>query len=292
MIENRKLRLFMGNKGAVLGLVIIALVTVAAVFPSLIASHDPHEIYDTRSDPEGFLERGVSVSQAPTSTHLMGTDNLGRDVYSSIIYGARVSLRIGFIAVAISALFGVFIGSLAGYQGGWVDTLLMRSMDVMLSFPSILLALMIVTMLGRGVEQVMIAVGVAGVPRFARQMRAEVLSLRDREFVIASRALGAGPFRLLFIHILPNALGPLTVLASLGVATAVLEAAGLGFLGLGAPAATPEWGTMLADNRDDLRQFPWLAIFPGLAIALTVLGFNLVGDGVRDAFDPNMTQRT
>jgi ABC-type dipeptide/oligopeptide/nickel transport system permease subunit len=159
-------------------------------------------------------------------------------------------------------------------------------MDVLLAFPSILLALLIVTMLGRGTWKVMIAVGISEVPRFARQMRAEVLALKEREFVLASRALGAGWLRILFARILPNALGPLSVIATLGVATAVLEAAGLGFLGLGADPGSPEWGTMLADNRDKLGSHWWLAVFPGLAIALTVLSLNLVGDGVRDAFDP------
>lgn len=290
-IQNRKLRLFINHKGALVGMALIAVMAVMALIPGILSTHDPRVTYDTDTDPQGYVGAAEPVARPPSLEHFFGTDNLGRDTYSNIVYGARVSLLIGFVAVAISAVFGVLIGGAAGTIGGFLDSLLMRLMDVMLSFPSILLALLIVTMLGRGVEQVMIAVGVAGVPRFARQMRAEVVSLRDREYVIASRALGANLFRIFFRHILPNSLGPLIVLASLGVATAVLEAAGLGFLGLGAPAERPEWGTMLADNRDDLQQYPWLAVFPGIAIALTVLGFNLVGDGLRDAFDPTTTKR-
>jgi peptide/nickel transport system permease protein len=290
-IQNRKLRLFLGHKSAVFGLFIIFAIAFASVFPNLLSTHNPETTYDTKSDPAGFIKNHEPVARSPSTGHFMGTNKLGQDVYSNIVHGAQVSLRIGFIAVAISAIFGVMIGGVAGYLGGYIDSFLMRCVDVMLSFPSILLALMIVTMLGRGIENVMIAVGVAGIPRFARQMRAEVVTLKDRDYVIASRALGANGFRIFFRHILPNSLGPLTVLASLGVATAVLEAAGLGFIGLGGSAEIPEWGRMLADNRDDLSIHPWLAIFPGLAIAVTVLGFNLVGDGVRDAFDPTTTQR-
>jgi peptide/nickel transport system permease protein len=290
-IQNRKLRLFLSHKSAVFGLVIIFCIAFASVFPNLLSHQAPALTYDTNLDPQGFIKNHQSVARAPSFQHFMGTNKLGQDVYSNVVHGAQVSLRIGFIAVAISAIFGVMVGGLAGYLGGFIDSLLMRCVDVMLSFPSILLALMIVTMLGRGIENVMIAVGVAGIPRFARVMRAEVVTLRDREYVTASRALGANGFRIFFCHILPNSLGPLTVLASLGVATAVLEAAGLGFIGLGGSAEIPEWGRMLADNRDDLSIYPWLAIFPGLAIAITVLGFNLVGDGIRDAFDPTTTKR-
>lgn len=290
-IQNRKLKIFLNHKSAVFGLFVISVFSIMALFPTVLATHRPNDTYNTDKDPKGYIKNDVSVAQPPSLENWFGTDKLGRDVYSNIVYGAVISLKVGFVAVAISLIFGVLIGGLAGYQGGYVDSLLMRLMDVMLSFPSILLALLIVTMLGRGTEQVMIAVGVAGVPRFARQMRAEVVGLKEREFILACHALGFTGPRIFFKHILPNSLGPLTVLASLGVATAVLEAAGLGFLGLGAPTGDPEWGVMLADNRADSRLFPWLVLFPGFAIALTVLGFNLVGDGIRDAFDPTTTQR-
>jgi peptide/nickel transport system permease protein len=290
-IKNRKLRLFLAHRGAVVGLLVLLCLTLPALSPTFFASQDPNQSYDTNGDPEGLKARGLSYARPPSFQHLMGTDTIGRDIYANVVHGARVSLRIGFIAVSISLVLGVAIGGLAGSVGGLIDTLLMRAVDVMLSFPSIVLALLIVTMLGQGIEQVMIAVGVAGVPRFARQMRAEVLSLREREFIVACEALGLGQLRTFLFHVLPNSLGPLTVLASLATASAVLEAAGLGFLGLGAPTGTPEWGTILADNRANLRDFYWVAVFPGLAIAATVLGFNLVGDGIRDAFDPTTTAR-
>lgn len=284
--SRRRMRIFFRHRGAMFGLGIILLMSLAALFPRLLSSHAPEQtiVFDGS-------QTGASAAEGPSASHFMGTDTLGRDVYSNIIHGARVSLRIGFISVAISAFFGLILGGLAGMSGAWIDWAVMRLVDVMLSFPSILLALLIVTMLGRGVEQVMIAVGVAGVPRFARQVRAEVLALRDRDYVLACRALGFGPIRTFFGHILPNALGPLTVLASLGIASAVLEAAGLGFLGLGASPQTPEWGTMLAENRDYLSRYWWLTFFPGLAIAMTVLGFNLIGDGIRDAYDPASLRR-
>lgn len=291
MIENRKLRLFLANKSAVGGLIVLAIIALAAFFPTAFSSIPPQQTYDSQKDPEGLGARGEAFAVAPSLDHVMGTDNLGRDIFSNVVHGARVSLWIGFVAVGIAGIFGVLIGGIAGMTGGWTDAILMRAMDVMLSFPSIVLALLIVTMLGQGIWPVMIAVGIAGVPRFARQTRAEVIGLREREFVLACEALGLPVWRIFFRHVLPNALGPLTVLASLSIAAAVLEAAGLGFLGLGAPSGVPEWGRILADNRANLRDFPWVAVFPGLAIAVTVLGFNLVGDGIRDAFDPTMTLR-
>ena len=270
----RRLRSFLKNKPAVTGLVVAVLLSLAAIFAPLLATHDPHALADKEA------------RQPPSRIHYFGTDTIGRDVFSNVVFGGRVSLPIGLVSVGIALGVGVVLGGIAAYRGGWADTIVFRAMDVLLAFPSILLALLIVTMLGRGTWKVMIAVGISEIPRFARQMRAEVLALREREFVLASRALGAGPLRILFGRILPNALGPLTVIATVGIATAVLEAAGLGFLGLGADERSPEWGTMLADNRSDLRTHWWLAVFPGLAIATTVLALNLVGDGIRDAFDP------
>jgi peptide/nickel transport system permease protein len=270
----RRLRAFARNRAALVGSVWALLLVLAALFAPLVATHDPHALAN------------AAQNEPPSRGHWFGTDNLGRDIYSNVVYGGRVSLPIGLVSVGIAATLGIAIGAVAGWKGRPWDGLLMRCMDVLLAFPSILLALFIVTMLGRGTFQVMVAVGISEIPRFARQMRAEVLALKEREFVLASRALGAPDWLILFGRILPNALGPLIVIGTLGIATAVLEAAGLGFLGLGAEERSPEWGTMLADNRDYIVQYWWLAVFPGLAIATTVLAFNLVGDGVRDAYDP------
>lgn len=270
----KRLHAFRRNKAALVGLVWATVLVLSAIFAPLVATHDPRALADA--------EKGV----APSRAHWFGTDNVGRDVYSNVVYGGRISLPIGLVSVGIAATFGILVGGVAGWKGGLWDTILMRAIDVLLAFPSILLALFIVTMLGRGTWKVMIAVGISEIPRFARQMRAEVLTLREREFVLASRALGAPDWVILFFRVLPNALGPLIVIGTLGIATAVLEAAGLGFLGLGAEPSSPEWGTMLADNRDYLQDAWWIAVFPGLAIATTVLAFNLLGDGVRDAYDP------
>ncbi len=272
----KRLRAFSKNKAALAGLAWALVLILSAVFAPLVSTHDPRAL----------AASGEKTGQPPSRAHWFGTDYVGRDVYSNVVHGGRISLPIGLVAVGIAAGVGVLVGGIAGWRGGLWDNILMRLIDVLLAFPSILLALFIVTMLGRGTWKVMVAVGISEIPRFARQMRAEVLSLKEREFVLASRALGAPSWVILFGRILPNALGPLIVIGTLGIATAVLEAAGLGFLGLGAEPSSPEWGTMLADNRDYLKQSWWLAVFPGLAIATTVLAFNLVGDGVRDAYDP------
>ena len=270
----KRLRAFARNKAALVGLAWALVLVFSAVFAPLVASHDPRALADAEQD------------RAPSGQHWFGTDHSGRDVYSNVVYGGRISLPIGLVSVGIAASIGILVGGIAGWKGGFTDGLLMRANDVLLAFPSILLALFIVTMLGRGTWKVMVAVGISEIPRFARQMRAEVLTLKEREFVLASRALGAPDWIILFGRILPNALGPLIVIGTLGIATAVLEAAGLGFLGLGAEPSSPEWGTLLADNRDYMTTSWWIAVFPGLAIASTVLAFNLLGDGVRDAYDP------
>jgi peptide/nickel transport system permease protein len=270
----RRLHAFAKNRAALIGTVWALVLVLSAVFAPLVSTHDPRALQDREQ------------KAPPSRSHWFGTDNVGRDIYSNVVHGGRISLPIGLVSVGIAASLGILVGGIAGWKGGLWDGLLMRAIDVLLAFPSILLALFIVTMLGRGTWKVMVAVGISEIPRFARQMRAEVLSLKEREFVLASRALGAPDWLILFGRILPNALGPLIVIGTLGIATAVLEAAGLGFLGLGAEPSTPEWGTMLADNRDYLGECWWMAVFPGLAIATTVLAFNLVGDGIRDAYDP------
>jgi peptide/nickel transport system permease protein len=278
---SRRTRAFFASPLAIAGAVILFALVLAAIAAPSLAPHDPakmHDTYDART--------GASAPLPPGPEFRLGTDSLGRDVLSRVIWGARISLVIALASIGLAAFAGVPLGGIAGYAGGFADAALMRATDVLLALPSIVLALTISAALGRGLSNVILAVAISQAPVFARQMRAAVLELRERDFVLASRALGAGPARILFARILPNALGPLVVIATLGLGEAVLEAAGLGFLGLGAEPGTPEWGTMLSDNVDYLRGYPWISLYPGLAIALVVLGFNLVGDGARRALDP------
>jgi peptide/nickel transport system permease protein len=256
--------------------VLVGSLAVGAILAPVASPHDPH------------ATNAAHALEAPSVDFPLGTDALGQDIASRVLFGARVSLIIALGAVGLACLLGVPLGAVAGYVGGRLDAVLMRLVDMLMALPSIVLALTITAMLGRGIVNVIIAVGIAESPRFARQMRAAVLELKARDFVLASRALGAGPVRVLLTHVLPGALPPLIVIATLGLGTAVLDAAGLGFLGLGAEPGTPEWGTMLSDNVDYLRDYVWICLYPGLAIALTVLGFNLLGDGVREALDPRL----
>ncbi len=263
---------------ALVGLVIVLLMVVLAVAAPLIARQDPLE------------QTLVQRLKPPSASHLFGTDNLGRDVFARVLYGGRISLRVGLIAVALGAGLGTFLGLLAGYGGRVADSLISRTMEVLLAFPSTLLAIAIVAARGPGLENTMLAIGIIGVPIYARLTRASVLALKERDFVVAARCTGASGARILFRHILPNSLSPLIVQATLGIATAIIEAAALGFLGLGAQPPNPEWGLMLTDARNFLLNAPWAMIFPGVAIMLTVLGFNLFGDGLRDALDPQLKQ--
>jgi peptide/nickel transport system permease protein len=272
------------NRLAAAGLVVIGALSGAAVLAPALAPERPND--------HGIWATNLRASREPPGAeHLLGTDSLGRDLYSRMLYGGRVSLRIGFAAVALGIALGLVLGALAGYLGGLVDSLVMRFMDIMLAFPSVLLALAIVALIGPGRDNVMLAVGITAVPTYARIVRASVLSERAREYVDASRALGAGRLRVLARHVLPNSLSPLIVAASLGIGSAILEAAGLGFLGLGAQPPEAEWGLMLADNRQKLFTEWWLVAVPGVAIMLTVLGFNLIGDGLRDVLDPQLRHR-
>ena len=216
----------------------------------------------------------------------MGTDDLGRDISSLIFYGARISVRVGLFAVGLAILVGSSLGAIAGYAGGTTDNIIMRIMDIMLAFPSILLALVIVVALGPGLFNAMVAIGIVSIPTFARITRSAVIKENENVYVMAARSLGAGSNRVLWRHIVPNSLSPLIVAASLGIGVAILDAAGLGFLGLGAQPPTPEWGLMLSRNKSHIFTSPWMVIFPGVAIMFLVLGFNLVGDGLRDALDP------
>ena len=264
------------NKIAMLGLTIISILVIVAIFAPVLAPYDP-----LKTDV-------IQRLKAPSGAHLLGTDDLGRDILSRIIYGSRISIQVGVISVSLALVLGVTLGVLAGYYGGWIDNLVMRLIDIMLAFPSILLAIVIMAMLGPQLSNAMIAIGFVNLPRFARIVRSSVLSVKEEEYVSAAQSLGSSDFRIITKHILPNCLAPLTVQSTLSIATAILEAAGLSFLGLGAQPPTPEWGAMLSSGRSAIQIAPWVVAFPGLAIMITVLGFNLFGDGLRDALDPKM----
>jgi peptide/nickel transport system permease protein len=269
-------RRFMSSGTAVVGLVIVLTFVLMAILAPWIAPFG--------ADQQSLTDR----LKPPSPQHLFGTDDLGRDVLSRVMFGAQISLRVGVLAVFLSLMTGATLGLIAGYAGGWLDGLFMRGMDIVLAFPSTLMAIGIVAMRGPGLEMALVAIGIVNIPTYARLARSMALSLREREFVLAARCLGAGGPRLIGQHILPNSLSPLIVQATLGIATAIIEAAGLGFLGLGAQPPTPEWGLMLTNGRAFLLNAPWAMIFPGVAILLTTLAFNLVGDGVRDALDPSL----
>jgi peptide/nickel transport system permease protein len=268
------LSVLLRNRLAAGGLVILLLVLVAAVFGGTLAPHSP-----TTTDILGRL-------QPPSGSHLFGTDELGRDVFSRTLVAARVSLRVGVIAVGISLALGVTVGLLAGYYGRWIDDVLMRVMDMLFAFPAILLAIAILAVLGPGVTNAMLAIGIVYTPLFARVTRAAVLSVREEVYIRATRSLGAGDARIIVRHVLPNVAGPIIVQASLSLAFAILSEAALSFLGLGVQPPAPSWGRMLYDARGFVAQAWWMGLFPGLAIFLTVLSFNVVGDGLRDALDP------
>jgi peptide/nickel transport system permease protein len=259
---------------ALIGAAIILIIVLAAVFAPLLAPSDP------------LATDLAQQALPPGAHHLLGTDKLGRDIFSRIVYGARTSITIGFVAVGIAITIGTAIGLVAGYLRGRVDAIAMGAMDVMLAFPSIILAIAITTILGSSITNLMIAVGVVYVPQYARLARSSVLVASQLEYVEASRAIGANTLAILGRHILPNILAPLLVQATLGIATAELEAAGLSYLGLGARPPAPEWGAMLNDSRDYWISAPWALLAPGLAITALVIGFNLLGDGLRDALDP------
>lgn len=273
---------FSQNRGAVIGLVIFSFIVFIAVFAPLIAPHSPSVQNRDAFLVPPFWQEGGSL------TYLLGTDAVGRDILSRLMYGAQFSLFIGLFVVVLSVTSGVIIGLLAGYFRGWVDTVIMRIMDVILAFPSLLLALVLVAILGPGLLNAMIAIALILQPHFVRLTRASVMSERDREYVIASRVAGAGSARLMFLTILPNCLAPLIVQATLSFSTAILDAAALGFLGMGAQPPTPEWGSMLAEAREFILRAWWVVTLPGLAILITVLAINLMGDGLRDALDPKL----
>jgi peptide/nickel transport system permease protein len=272
------------NPGAIIGFVLVGLFVLVALFAPLIAPYDPRV-----GDPN--LLEGVCCP-GPSLDHLFGLDQQGRDEFSRVVYGARYSLIIGVISVAVGLSIGLVLGAIAGYLGGIVDATIMRLMDIALSIPGFLLAIGIVAMLGPGLFQIMIAVGVTQVPIFARLLRGSILGQRENDFVLAARAIGVPKRQILGAHILPNAMSPVIVQGTLALATAIIDVAGLGFLGLGPQdPSTPEWGTMLTDTTRYLQTAPHLALIPGAAIVISVLGFNLIGDGLREALDPKLRGR-
>jgi len=269
-------RRFRRNKTALVGLAIVIFLFLVAFFAPLLAPMDPNKAF--------FKDK----LQLPSSTYLLGTDNMGRDILSRIIFGSRISLYIGFIAVGIGGIGGTILGVFAGFYGGKLDNVIMRTMDILLAFPAIILAIAIVGVLGTSLGNLMIAVGISHMPRYARIVRSSTFAVRGQEFVDAARLVGAHDFQIIIENILPNCLAPIIVQSTLGVAQAILAVASMSFLGLGIQPPTAEWGAMLSAGRQYLRITPHLAIFPGLAIATVVLGLNLLGDGLRDALDPKL----
>ena len=271
-------RRYKQNPGAVLGLIVVILLVIAAIASGIVFD------YETDIIGNHIPER----LQAPSMEHWFGTDELGRDVFARTMYGARYSLAIGVVAVIVSLLAGVTLGAVAGFVGGAVENLIMRIMDIFAAIPSILMAMAIVAALGQSAIILMIAVGVTSVPSFATITRAAVLQVRNNDFVEAARAIGMPNWKIVIKHILPNSLAPILVQATLRIGNAIISASGLSFLGLGIPLPAPEWGGMLSNGRTYIRDYPYMTIFPGLAILITVIAFNLIGDGVRDALDPKL----
>lgn len=268
------------NKMAMFGLAIIIVLVLTAVFADVIAPYEEVAI------KQNLAQR----LQGPSAKHWLGTDEFGRDIFARLVHGARVSLKVGIVAVGISILIGGTLGAVAGYYGGKIDNVIMRAMDIFLAIPSILLAIAIVSALGPSLFNLMLAIGISSVPSYARIVRASVLSLRDQEFIEAARAIGASDFRIVTKHIVPNALAPVIVQGTLGVAGAILSTAGLSFIGLGIQPPAPEWGSMLSGGRAYLRYAWHVTTFPGLLIMITILALNLLGDGLRDALDPKLKQ--
>ncbi|MFD1413279.1 nickel transporter permease [Oceanobacillus jeddahense] len=267
---------FKKNKRAIIGLWIVVFFIILAIFAPLIAPYDP-------------IEQNMAVMlESPSLEHLLGTDEFGRDILSRILYGAQISLAIGVVGVFIAVIIGVILGTISGYFGGFIDNLIMRIMDIFMAFPSFLLALAIVSVLGPGMINVMIAIGIFSIPNFSRISRSAVISIKNMEYIEATKAMGGHDFRIIIKHVIPNCISPIIVIASMQIATAIITAAGLSFLGMGAQPPTPEWGAMLSSGREYLRVAPHVSTIPGLAIMFLVLGFNMLGDGIRDALDPKM----
>ncbi len=266
------------NKMAVLGSVLLLLLVAMAVLAPWMATHNPLKL--------NIKER----LQPPSSSHFFGTDGYGRDLFSRVVYGAAIALRVGFLSIIVAMTAGILLGLISGYYRGWIDTVVMRIMDAILSFPIILLAIGIMAVLGAGFANLMIALGVVYTPRFARLVRSSVLSIREKEYIEAARVTGCSDIHILFVHILPNCWAPVIIQATISFGYAILWEAALSFLGLGAPPPSPSWGSLLADGKEVLSRAPWLTYFPGVAIALAVLSLNLFGDGLRDVLDPRFKE--
>lgn len=272
----RLLRRLSRSRSVMIGAILLTIITVLCVLAPVLSSYNP------------TLMAAANRLKPPSAVHLFGTDDFGRDIFTRVLYGGQLSLQVGLISVAIACTIGTFLGIIAGYLGGWADALIMRAMDVLLAFPGILLALAIVAVLGRSLTNVMIAVGISAIPLFTRIVRGSTLTIKQLEYVTAARALGASPTRIMRSHVLPNVVTPVIVVATNSIAGAIIAGAALSFLGLGAQSPTPEWGLMLSEGRVYLRSASWLTQFPGLAIMITVLAINLLGDGLRDVLDPKL----
>lgn len=275
-------RAFRENRGAVIGMVVVTLIVFMAIFAGVLAPHDPFEQF------RGFSKLPPFWMEGSDPRFPLGTDPVGRDLLSRIMYGARVSLFIGLAVMAVSMVFGIALGLAAARFGGIVDVVILRVMDLIMSIPSLVLAILIIAVIGPNLTNTIVAVTIVGLPRYVRLVRASALTELTKDYVTAAKVSGVGPVRLMLSTVLPNCLAPLIVQAALGVSDAILEAAGLGFLGLGAQPPTPEWGSMLADTRDMITSHPWVLALPGIAILITVLAINLMGDGLRDALDPRL----
>jgi ABC-type dipeptide/oligopeptide/nickel transport system permease subunit len=286
-------RRILRQRSAKIGGAILIFLVLVAIFAPVIAPFDPEKVLIGEENVKKREAPCIHLLGCPKDKpqHIMGIDGNVRDVYSRIVFGTRVSLFIGFTTVGFAIIVGSVLGLLSGYFGGWSENVIMRSMDVLLAFPSLLLAIAIVSVLGPGLQNALLAIAIVSIPIYARVVRASVLSVKQQEFVSASRALGASDTRIMFVRILPNAFPPLVVQGTLGIAAAILSAAALSFLGLGAQPPTPEWGTMLGSERNQVFTAPHLVFIPGVAIMITVLAFNLLGDGLRDALDPRLSQQ-
>lgn len=284
------LRRLIHHRSAQVGFFLLGLMVFAAIFADVIAPYDPIKpLTGVQRRAPPYIHLLGCPRDRPQ--HLFGIDGNNRDLFSRVIYGSRLSLQIGFSTITFAIVVGGLLGAISGYAGGWLDNAIMRVMDVILAFPSLLLAIAIVSVLGPGLINALLAIGFVSIPVYARIVRAAVLAVKELDYVMAARAVGASPLRVLFVHILPNALTPLIVQGTLGIATAILDAAALSFLGLGAEVPKPEWGLMLGEERNSVFNAPHLVFFPGVAIMLTVLAFNLLGDGLRDALDPRLSYR-
>lgn len=275
---SRFLKSFLQRRISIIGFIIVLSIFIIAIFAPLIATHDP------------VGQNLVNQIMGPSSDAFFGTDKYGRDVFSRIIYGARISLIVSIVASTIGLVIGGLIGAFSAYYGKWLDNILMRIMDILLSFPTILLALLIMSVLGPSMTNIMIAIGITAIPEFARVARGSVLSLKESDYILAEHSMGASDFRIIFKHIIPNGLAPLIILLSLKMGTAILTEASLSFLGLGVDPSIPSWGSIIADGRNLLRDAPWVSISGGIAVMFAVIGFNFIGDGLRDALDPKLNK--